>query len=254
MQSKQALALPERYGTATAPRHPETGKPICGNYSKRINRFGDHVCLSDPVHGRRRCRMHGGTSPRGFASPQFKTGRHTRYLPDRLIEGYETALKDEALLDLKSEVALLDARMGELLGRIDRGESAEAWQTAQTAFIDMQDALRANDAASVTHAMNRLDAILTAAPTGDQAVWDAIQELIQQRRKLVDTERKRLLAMQQFITREQALTLIAALSGILREEVKDPYVLARIRDRFARLTGEGTRSAASANANGDSDD
>jgi hypothetical protein len=40
-----------------------------------------HACKSYAVRGRRRCRMHGGTSPGappGEQHPNFKHGRHTR--------------------------------------------------------------------------------------------------------------------------------------------------------------------------------
>lgn len=36
-------------------------------------------CRSLPVRGRRRCRMHGGTSPAWFSHPRWKHGRFSKY-------------------------------------------------------------------------------------------------------------------------------------------------------------------------------
>src|SRR4051794_14907848 len=115
MQAEQRHApLPDRYGSADDPRHPETHQPICAAYSKRENKFGDHVCLGPVVEGRKRCRMHFGNVPRGMASPHTKTGRYSKDLPTRLLARYEEAMNDPDLLNLSSEIALLGARLSEL--------------------------------------------------------------------------------------------------------------------------------------------
>lgn len=65
--------------------------------------------------------------------------------------------------------------------------------------------------------------------------WPEIVSLIEQRRKLVETERKRLVEMQQMITAEQAAVLIAALTDAVRRHVDDPDALAAIASEFDRL-------------------
>ena len=70
-------------------------------------------CQRPPVAGRERCRLHGGATPIGAASPHFRTGRHSKYLPARLAGRYAEALADEKLLELRDDVALIHARIPE---------------------------------------------------------------------------------------------------------------------------------------------
>ena len=40
------------------------------------------ACRRAPLAGRKRCRLHGGATPRGAASPDWRHGRHCRALRD----------------------------------------------------------------------------------------------------------------------------------------------------------------------------
>jgi hypothetical protein len=88
-------------------------------------------CKRHAIPGATVCRMHGAKTPRGPDLPQFKSGRYSNFLPTRLAATYRNAAKDPELLSLHSEIALLDARMAELLGRVDTGESGALWGTLQ---------------------------------------------------------------------------------------------------------------------------
>ena len=41
-------------------------------------------CRRRPVHGRRRCNLHGGKSRAGFAHPNYKHGRYSKYGLERI--------------------------------------------------------------------------------------------------------------------------------------------------------------------------
>ena len=62
-----------------------------------------------------RCSKHGGKSLAGIASPRFTTGRWSAVLPTRLAARYQAAQADPALLAARDEVALVDARIAEVL-------------------------------------------------------------------------------------------------------------------------------------------
>src|SRR4051794_17890811 len=89
----------------------EESRRTCGAHSRRTG----GPCQRVPVAGRTRCRAHGGASLRGAASATFKTGRRGRFLPRRLRERYEQALDDPTMLELRDEIALVDARLSDLL-------------------------------------------------------------------------------------------------------------------------------------------
>ena len=58
---------------------------------------------------------------------------------------------------------------------------------------------------------------------------------MEQRRKLVESERRRLVDRQQVLTVERALVLIGAIAGIIKAHVKDRATLAAISADLERL-------------------
>jgi hypothetical protein len=74
------------------------------------------------------------------------------------------------------------------------------------------------------------------AGADDHDTWDAIIALTDQRRKLVESEAKRLQTMQQMISAQQAMVLVAALVDVVRRHVTDREVLAVISNEIRALT------------------
>jgi hypothetical protein len=188
-------------------------------------------CTLPPITGRTRCRMHGGKTPAGAALPQFKTGKHSKYLPDRLAARYQDALDDGELLALRGDIALADARVFDLLERVDAGEPGALWQQVQRAFQTMQDAEDPSDRATAEATLGQL----IEQGVGDFAAWADIARWVEQGRRLRETERKRLEAMQQTLTVEQAVALAAALAGIVQREVEDEATRDRIAAAIRRV-------------------
>src|SRR4051812_1922543 len=90
------------------------------------------------MHGKAVCMMHGGKSPVGIASASFTTGRYSKAIPPRLLDRYHAAEADPARLALDSEIALTDARLADLLGRVDTGESGALWRDLAAAYRDLE--------------------------------------------------------------------------------------------------------------------
>lgn len=177
-----------------------------------------------------RCRMHGGLTPAGIASPNFKTGRYSKYIPARLLKRYAEGESDSTLMDLRDEIALTDTRISDLLGRADLGDSVELWERLRTQ-------LARHDAGDTSaHAECKR---LVEKGIADHHTWDALPPLIEQRRKLVESEAKRLKDMRLMITAEQVMTFVATLSAIVKAHVKDEEILANIsRDLIGLTTRE----------------
>src|SRR5262245_50957479 len=113
----------------------------CTAKSKRTGKR----CRANAVTGREVCYHHGGRSPQGIALPQTKSGRYSKHLPSRLLATYEEAKRDPEILALRDEVALIDARLAELLKRIDTGESGASWKQLQENFRELRVALKNRD-------------------------------------------------------------------------------------------------------------
>jgi hypothetical protein len=179
--------------------------------------------------------MHGGKIPRGQALPQFKSGRYSKFLPARMAAKYQEAQADPELLSLRSELALLDARIAELLGRVDTGESGAIWEALQQAWALFRGARAQQDVPKMHLAVEQLDRLMDRK-VADSAAWREIDEAIEQRRKLVESEQKRLVALQQVITAESALTLMGVLVDIITTHVRDQPTLAKIVADIQALT------------------
>jgi hypothetical protein len=178
--------------------------------------------------------MHGGKSLAGIASPTFKTGRYSKHLPARLAERYQHAANDPELLALREDVALVDARLEDLLSRVDTGEAGVLWREARKAYHELREANATHDVKKASEAFASLGQWLEKG-AGDYAAWDEINRVLEQRRRLVESERKRLIEMEQVITSEQAMVLIAALTESVRRHVTDRPTLAAIQTDFVRL-------------------
>lgn len=193
-----------------------------------------------------RCRMHGGLSLGGVASPTFKTGRWSKYIPGRMLERYQEAQADDALLELREDIALLDSRLADVLSRVDTGESGSLWRQARAAWEASQSA----DVASAVAAKLELEDLFTRG-VADYAAWGEVQRLLQERRKVVESERKRQIELQQMITVERALLLVTAVVDSVRTHVNDPAVLGAISQDLLRLTAGAGRDVVDGHARRD---
>jgi len=190
------------------------------------------------VNGYEVCHVHGGKTPRGLNSPHTTHGRYSSYLPTRLAGKYEEAQTDAELLNLRSEIALIDTRTIELIKQIDTGESGRIWQAVRVVYRDFQMAYSAKDGARMALCLTELDNLIKAG-VRQYAVWSEITSNIEKRRRLVESERKRLVEMQQMITSERAMLLMAAVVSIIKEQVDDRDTLARISVGIGKLITVG---------------
>ena len=218
------------------------GRLICGAKTR-----AGKPCRLPPVEGRTRCRMHGGASPRGIAHPRTKHGRFSRDMPTRMLATYEAALADEDLISLLEEIALVTAREGDLLSRVDSGESGEIWTALRKAWAEYESAVAASNAPAMAYALTDIGRLLHRGHE-DHLAWRELLATIEQRRRLVETERRRLVDLNQMISHERAMLFATALLDAVRRNVDDRDALARVSADFQRLfrnrgpdDGEGSR-------------
>lgn len=91
---------------------------LCGAKTRRGTLCQQHAGWGTEHPGEGRCKLHGGASPRGVASPHFKTGLYSKYLPNQIRDKAQRFL-DADPLELVSEMALLRALLAEYLDRFD---------------------------------------------------------------------------------------------------------------------------------------
>jgi hypothetical protein len=181
-----------------------------------------------------RCRMHGGKSLSGWAHPRAKTGRYFKYMPPRLRERYEQAAADPELLALNQEIALIDARSQDVLSRVDTGESGRLMKEIKDTYHRLIEAKNRGDPSEFGVELNRLGKLIDVG-VADWYAWSELMSLFEQRRRLVESERRRLVDLQQMITAEQAYMLIGRLGAIVKEYVDDQKILAAISNDLRDL-------------------
>jgi hypothetical protein len=191
-------------------------------------------CRLPVVPGMMVCRFHGGRTPRGPALPQFKTGKYSKFLPTRLLARYREAERDPELLSLHSEIALLDARIAELLGRVDTGESGAMWETLRKEWDEFRLVRASGDIPKMHVSIGRLDALMERA-IRDYLAWQEIGEKIEQRRKLAISETHRLIGLRQMLTCEQAMLLAGVIVDIVARHVPDKQALSQIVGELQQL-------------------
>lgn len=206
--------------------------PICGaktrNVDARYNGF--RVCTNHPMLGKNRCRFHGGKAHTKFMRTGM-AGRYSKDLPSKLLERYQESVKDPKMLELRDEIAVVESRLGELLQRIDTRESGVAWKKLQELYNDLSIALKTKNTSLATSIMNDMGKIINHG-AGEEKNWEEVMKAIRSRKSLVESERRRLVEMNQMITAEQAMTLIGFVISTIKTYVKDVEALANISREF----------------------
>lgn len=193
-----------------------------------------------------RCRLHGGLSPSGLASPHYKTGEKSRFLPlpEQLAQTFEESFRDPELLSLRRQIALHEAREAELAEKLSDGAPTAA--AIRASWNEMKAARRAQDPVAIAAAWKaHEDAIDGDASNGH--IWSELRREATLIARLKDRENERLDRLHQRLSREQAIAFIRAMSTSVRdaaieqigETVIRTNLLRAVSARFALLTAGG---------------
>lgn len=211
-------------------------------------------CRSFAINGTTKCRAHGGASPRGLASPHYKDGRYSKSLPRHLLTHYKAAMSDGRIVSLREDIAVVDARFAELLERIDSRETTSAWAQAREAQTIIRAGFGAQDTTMIQAGMRQLTDALSAGQA-DYKTWDEITKIIEVRRRLVESERRFMVELQQMLTIEDVTMIIDALASSIKRNVTDVRALSAIQQDITAILGRepGTAIAAGNTIEGDLD-
>lgn len=191
-------------------------------------------CKKNACIGYDACELHGGKTPRGWANPNTKTGKYSKHLPTRLGADYEASINDPQLHDLKSEMALVNTRIKELLSKLDLEPDGSAWEYIKDARSGIKVAMRADDKTMMIAAIGFLDDVINRA-YDDSNIWDNITRLIEQQRKLAESYRKIVADAETTITAENILGIAGAIVRIISDHVSDPKRLSAINQDIGIL-------------------
>ena len=212
-------------------------------HCKAWSRRNQQQCRNHAMRGQEVCRMHGGKTPRGPASVHYKDGRHSRFLPARMFAAYQAAGLDPELMSLRQDLALLEARLIDVLPRVDTGEAGVVWREAQAAMTTFHRAKARQDVDGMTRALAHVQRVITQG-AADYAAWREVGKLIDQRRKLVEAEQRRLAQASEMISRDQAMALLGQVVEIMRRHIPDRDILSAIARDIEAVGYRGNGHAA----------
>ena len=216
------------------------GKPLYGaprdlhKRCKARSKQNNRRCKNPAMIGKEVCRMHGGKTPVGPAHGAYKMGKYSKALPPRLLATFAESLNDPELLSLRREISLVDARLTDLLSRVDTGEAGRLWREARDAMKQFRLARAAGDTVNMNRYLGEIEQILGRG-VSDYSAWDEVMKAMAERRRLGEAENKRLVQAGQMLTLAQVLVLIDNMMLIIQDVVRDGDTLKRLSEKMGRL-------------------
>lgn len=214
-----------------------SSEPLPGRCGSPLRNKPGEFCTQRPRKGKKRCDLHGGSSLAGADAGSFKHGRYSRHIPTRIVKDYEQAANDPERLSIDHEIGLVEARLKDVLSRVDTGEAGRLWKQLRTTYDAAIDAQRSGDNVTARDLLSEVGKMIRQGQ-GDWAVWDEVMRLVDRRARLVETEMRRQEKMRQFVTEDQARTFYRAVILAVRDNEPDPKVRRAIFDAIAHVTGE----------------
>ena len=209
-----------------SPKHHKwPNKKRCTAWSNNKGR----QCSRPAIKGKEVCTSHGGKSLSGIASPTFKTGRYSKYLPQRLVGRYQEISADPEYLNLRESIFLVDTRIASILQDMQSEISSDLWAKITNAFDDFKNATRTKDMAKASVAMGKMDVIIGKGYS-DIPAWQEIAVWIDIRRKLCETQFKHIVAIEGMVPVSEMMTFLSKLSHTIRENVSDQRSLNAIAE------------------------
>lgn len=188
---------------------------VCG---ARLRKKPGRFCQRKGLKGKSRCGLHGGKSLAGIASKRYKHGRYSRFLPKGLRQQYEQTKHDPQLLSHEPDLRLMDLCLQGLLKNLNNTASLEAFSEAQVQWEFLEQAQDRGDLQEMGRIMFKLRDLMRRTVPSSQ-VWADIERVTEQRRKLLESESRRIQNSQNSMSSEQILALIEYIVDVLRTSV-----------------------------------
>lgn len=197
-------------------------------------------CQRVAVTGSTKCQVHGGLTPKGEASPHFKHGRFSDYLPERLIKIYETVQADEETNILNRNIRLRETFIRERLAMIDDvPDSAETWKQLRDAVDELNKAYRNSDDGKVYAAIAKMERLIDERELYFQAVQEIRRDLSEQR-----ADKQAIAAIEykgeNAIPATELMVLMGAVLKIIQTVVTDKQQRIQIADGIDNLFSQPT--------------
>lgn len=153
-------------------------KPQCTAKSKHTGQ----QCRNNAMDGRNVCRMHGGKTPRGIASANYKGKGFSKHLPTRFKEIYDSIEDDLEHNLLSRNIKTREMFIREKLERLeDAPDSEKAWNELRTLVDDIKKAYADTNDGAMAKALDKTNRLIDKQILYHLAASEIRQDLNQQR-------------------------------------------------------------------------
>jgi hypothetical protein len=153
-----------------------------------------------------------------MANRNIRTGRYSKDLPTNMLGRYEEMRADRELLQLRDDIAVISAQIGERLAEVKEAEANPDLERIVEQVEDIQANWRTWEWTRAERELAALSDAITNRQNSRRAMAE-VNDLIDRRARLVAQENKRLAELRQTMTLEQGLVWAQALVGIVRRNV-----------------------------------
>jgi hypothetical protein len=192
------------------------GRRICGSQKAS----GRGICRSTALLPNGRCRVHGGTTPTGVLSPNFRDGRYVRDMPTALQDRFEAAMTDTELLSLRKDASLIDAMITAKLSELREAEKNPDLERITTLVEEVAANYRLWDWTRMDRQLTMLREAITNRAASERT-YREVRELVKEKADLVTRENRRMADLNQHLSVEEGMALIRMLIGSIRRACQE---------------------------------
>lgn len=193
-------------------------------------------CKKDAMLGRNVCHIHGGKTPKGAASPHFKTGAHSKYLPTKLGAIYESIESDLEANVLSRNIRLRETLIRQNLALIeDAPDAAQAWDSLRKELDNLTASFQDENYGKVAVSLDKLGRMVDERQLYHLSVAEIRKDLNEQRN---DTSAKAAITLkgENAIGVTELMAFVGAMMNLISTTVSNANERNRIYDAIERLT------------------
>jgi hypothetical protein len=180
-----------------------------------------------------RCHLHGGKSLKGSASATYQGKGFSKYFPNKKLgDIFARSFEDPELTRLRKDLAIVETRLVVLVQSLNSQQNGTLWTQLRSKHRELK---RSNPTSTKAASLLREIGELVERGSNDASIWNEIAKQIELRRRLLDSETKRVLAAHQVMTAEEVRMLIDAVANLIREHVKDEEALGKMREGVVKF-------------------
>jgi hypothetical protein len=177
---------------------------------------------------------------RGIAHQRWSNGSRSAFIPLKYRKVFKSSLNDPALMRLDRDLALIEARLAELLNEFKPDH--EHWLAVEEAEQEVERALNAHDATGLQQGLATLRQAVKEGQT-ERARWQGILSLLEARRRMIESGMKQMIVTGEFLRRDEVYDIFRRFIQAARDVIGDRKKLFAIEHLLEGWWGTGPKKA-----------